>query len=428
MSERSDQATEDSQSEEGQRDTLAGVEFTHPQTVAIDQPFRVGIDGIESSEVNIDLSLVDAEGTEWTATESTQSADSSLQTMDSIRDSGIPRLIQRATPSEDGARYAPPRGDGEELTVAVEADGTRRSTTIERTFGSRSVERDTVENNDFVGTVYYPPGREQAPAVVALHGSDGQPADATARLLASHGFVVLALHYFDWRGRHEMLPRELVDVPLSFVDAAVDWLREDSRVAGSRVGLWGVSKGGELALLAGARLDAVGPVVSVNGSGIVWQGFSQGQTEQRSSWIDAGQSVPYVPYTSDQSVWNQKPPMELEPAYSASYREASQDEIERATIPVESIDGPVLLVSGGDDSMWDSATLQGIAADRLARHDCAHEHLVYDSAGHAITYPYLPTANRTQTRQFVMGGTPAGDARAARDHWPRVRETFDTLR
>lgn len=140
------------------------------------------------------------------------------------------------------------------------------------------------------------------------------------------------------------------------------------------------------------------------------------------------ESLSYVPYTDDPSVWDSRPPMELEPAYSQSYREASKEDIDRATISVESIDGPVLLVSGGDDRMWDSVTLQGIAADRLARHGCEYDHLIYEDAGHAITHPYLPTANRTRTQQFVMGGTQSGYAEADRDHWPAVRETSETLR
>lgn len=413
--------------------SAATMEFSHPATVTVDSPFRLEIENIPVSAVDITASLADADGTEWTATDSYPVADGTLDLGNGPRSGngnarGVAALLQQATPSDDQARYAPPRGDGEEITVTVDADGTKLgSTTVRRKFGDSGVSTREVDSNEFVGTVYYPPGEGQNPAVLALHGSGGQPAHATARLLASHGFVVLALHYFDWRGRHEILPRELVDVPLTFVEAAAGWLLDDSRVEGSRVGVWGASKGGEYALLAGARLDTVGPVVSVNGSGVVWQGFSQGQTGERSSW-SAEEAVPYVPYTDDRSVWDETPPMELEPAYSASYREASQADIDRATIGVESIDGKVLLVSSGDDSMWDSVTLQGIAADRLDRHGCVYEHLVYEDAGHAINHPYMPTTNRTQSKQFVMGGTQTGYARAEREYWPKAVETFERLR
>ena len=51
----------------------------------------------------------------------------------------------------------------------------------------------------------------------------------------------------------------------------------------------------------------------------------------------------------------------------------------RATIPVERINGPVLLISGEDDQMWPSRTLAEIAMERLRahRHPYPDEHIAY---------------------------------------------------
>ncbi len=173
----------------------------------------------------------------------------------------------------------------------------------------------------------------------------------------------------------------------------------------------GSSKGGELALLVGSRLESVGPVVSVNGSGVVWAGISRREFPPGPSWTADGEPVSYVPYTDDRSVWDVQPPMEMEPGYSQSFEDADEGTIAEATIAVESIGGPVLLVSGGADGMWDSVRLHEVAATRLDQHDCEYEHLVYPDAGHAITAPYLPTANRERTGQFVMGGSAAATPR-----------------
>lgn len=78
--------------------------------------------------------------------------------------------------------------------------------------------------------------------------------------------------------------------------------------------------------------------------------------------------------------------------------------------------------------MWDSVRLHEIAVERLERHDCDYEHLVYPAAGHAITVPYLPAANRDRTEQFVMGGSADGYTEADRDHWEHVLDMFETLR
>ncbi|MFC7074680.1 acyl-CoA thioester hydrolase/BAAT C-terminal domain-containing protein [Halovenus rubra] len=407
------------------------LSFTGPETVAIDERFGLEITGVPAGSVSIEVSMTEAGGTEWTASTTATVSDGCLNMHSEPTQDGVclPELLQQATQTDGDGSYSPAQQSSDEVTIRISQEGVELGAkTVDRTFGDPAVEATPADSTAFVGTVYEPGDDGPHPAVVVLHGSGGEPAQTTARLLASHGFVALALHYFDWRGRHEMLPQELVEVPLEFVEAASDWLLNDSRVEGSAVGLWGTSKGGEYALLSGARLDSVGPVVSVNGSGVVWQGFSQGQVVESPSWVADGNSLSYVSYTDDPTVWDSSPPMEMEPAYTASYNEAIADEIDRATISVEAIDGPVLLVSGGMDSMWDSPKLQGIAADRLERHGCNYEHIIYEQAGHGITFPYLPTANRERTQQFVMGGTQSGYAIADRDHWPKAIETLETLR
>lgn len=407
--------------------------FEHPATVSVDEPVDLTITKIPVETLDIRVSLTDQSDCDWESRATYYTSDSRLDlasatSMDGEMTGGMTELVQKATPEDDSSRYETGRAICDELTVHVEHDGeTLGSTTIERTFGSKEVTSETVDNEAFGGRLYEPLGAERAPAVVVLHGSGGEPSNAKAQLLASHGFVTLAVQYFDWQGRHDSLPTELVEVPLESIENAVEWVLGRDGVCGPDVGLWGTSKGGELALLAGSRLKSVGPVVSINGSGVVWAGISQRGTSPSSSWTVDGEPVSYVPYTDDHSVWDVQPPMEMEPGYSQSFDDADEERVAEATIAVESIAGPVLLVSGGVDRMWDSVSLHEVAADRLDRHDCDYEHLVYPGAGHAIAAPYLPTANRERTQQFVIGGSVDGYAEADSDHWPRVIETFETL-
>lgn len=412
----------------------ATITFRHPGTVSIDEQFTVEIRGIPTDTVEICLPVTDSEETTWHADATYYVPDGTLvpadeTSMDGTVEGGVLDLLQQATPAEETSRYAVDSTDCDEITLEIDSDGdTLATTTIDRTFGDPDVASRQVETDDIVGTVFEPSALDSAPAVVVLHGSGGRPSNATARLLASHGFVTMALQYFDWRGRYDFLPEELTEVPLEFVEDATRWLLEEDTVSGSRVGLWGASKGGEFALLAGSHLDTVGPVVSVNGSGVVWGGLSQMGASPKSSWAIDGEPVTRVPYTDDMSAWDTTPPMENEPGYSQSYEEASSEELSAAEIPVEGIDGPVLLVAGGADSMWDSVTLGRTAAERLAAHGCDHDFLVYEDAGHAITFPYMPTANRATGEQYVMGGTASGYAAADSGHWAHVIETFDRLR
>ncbi|MFA9502501.1 acyl-CoA thioester hydrolase/BAAT C-terminal domain-containing protein [Natrinema sp. H-ect1] len=401
--------------------------------VSVDEPIDLAITDVSVETVDIRVSLTDRRGRDWEA-DATYDVSGDTLDLDAATSTdgevtgGVTELVQRATPVAGSDPFEPER-DGDDLTVRVERDGAALgSTTIERRFGGGDVTSESVDGESFVGRIYEPPGSDPKPGVVVLHGSDGQSADGIAQLLASHGFTALAVQYFDWRGEYERLPAELVGVPLEFVAAAVERVLDRDGVRGPDVGLFGTSKGGELALLAGSRLESVGPVVSVNGSGVVWAGISRREFPPGPSWTVDGEPVPYLPYTDDRSVWDVQPPMEMEPGYSQSLEDADDETIAAATIPVESITGPVLLVSGGADRMWDSEELHRIAAERLECHDCDYEQLVYPDAGHAITVPYLPTENRERTAQFVMGGSAAGYAEADGDHWPRVLETLETLR
>lgn len=415
-----------------EENTAVSLEFQHPTRVSVDEQICVTVSNIPHNAVDIRISLTDSQDREWMskAKYNTSAGTVSPTSMVSVNDNitgGLTELIQRANPKEGTGPYQPGR-EVNEVTVQVEHAGkTLGSTTIERTYGTSEITSKAIDNESFVGRLYEPPENGPTHPVVVLHGSSGTPADGIARLLASHGFEALAVQYFDWRGQHEKLPAGLERVPMESVENAVLWMSDRGDASTNEVGIFGMSKGGELALLLGSRVETVGPVVSVNGSGIVWAGISQREFPPGPSWVTDGEPVPYVPFVDDDSVWDVEPPMEMEPGYSKSFEVANEATIDRATISVESIAGPVLLVSGGADRMWDSQHLHNIAASRLDRHDRAYQHLVYPDAGHAITAPYQPTAERHQTAQFVMGGSAAGYARADGDHWKHVIETFESL-
>ena len=100
---------------------------------------------------------------------------------------------------------------------------------------------------------------------------------------------------------------------------------------------------------------------------------------------------------------------------------------ERAAIPVERIEGRVLLVCGRADAMWPSALMAERAAARMAAHGQADRvtHLCYEGAGHTIGHPYVPATltagvHPVDKRVYDYGGDPAAIARARADSWPRV--------
>ena len=95
---------------------------------------------------------------------------------------------------------------------------------------------------------------------------------------------------------------------------------------------------------------------------------------------------------------------------------------EKALIPVEKLNGPLLLVSGGNDLLWPSTYMAEEIVDRLTAKGHPHPvtHLSYSGAGHAIGRPFRPTTGLSATPNFALGGSPAAYADAERDSWPRV--------
>jgi dienelactone hydrolase len=273
--------------------------------------------------------------------------------------------------------------------------GRRAERTIARQLCDEGITKRSVDRDDLVGTLYEPAGDGPHPGVLSLHGSGGETPVRTVQLLASHGFAVLAVQYF---GEDEAIPDDHRSVPLTYFDEAAAWLRAQPSVQDRKLGAVGGSRGAELALLLGAGFDWVGAVVSYAGSGVAWDSPSG-----EPGWVHDGEAVPHLE--------GKDIPRETVEAGLAD------EPVDEASIAVERTDGPVLLVTGGDDQLWPAGRLSEIALERLdaADHEYEYEHCSYAEAGHLISVPYVPTA------EFDMGGgTPRGTARAATDSWPTV--------
>jgi len=110
----------------------------------------------------------------------------------------------------------------------------------------------------------------------------------------------------------------------------------------------------------------------------------------------------------------QAAPIVLTPLFEAALNRPVPKE---TTIPVEQINGPILLISGDDDRMWPSARMGEQIVERLAasRHPYPVLHRRYRQAGHLMRTPGVPT---TMLRNaFEYGGVPSAQADANRAAW-----------
>ncbi len=285
---------------------------------------------------------------------------------------------------------------------------------------SRSVRRTEVSGTDAIGAVFEPEVASDHFAVM-LSGSSGGIPEAPARRLAENGVTALALGYFGAPG----LPTDLVEIPLESLARGIELFRD--RFAGGRsVGVVGISRGAELALLVAAYLgDAIGPVVAVAPSHVAWPGLkAPGPGDRRTTspaWTWQGAPLPFVQYKAGiEMVFNEKG-LRVDAYHDlASFDPA---EIDPARIPVERAVGPILLLSGDDDHMWPAAPMAGEIVRRMQDHGRAADvtNVVYPGAGHIfLMRDFLPPAGGVNALSFDFGGTAEADEAASRDAWQRV--------
>ncbi|WP_436927935.1 acyl-CoA thioester hydrolase/BAAT C-terminal domain-containing protein [Halosimplex amylolyticum] len=293
----------------------------------------------------------------------------------------------------------------------------------------RFVSGERIRTETATGRLYRGLGSGPHPGVLVLHGGGGAGGYERryAALLAEHGYTALCVEYFGAPGVADVLER----VPLETFGDAARWLLDRPNVRDAPVGVVGFSRGGEAALLTGAHFDAIGAVVAYVPSCYAFPAPSwmDGVAEGRATWTLDGEPVPFLPI--DEHVTDADgidAPIGGEPPNAATLalERSTPEERERAAIPVEDIDGSVLLVSGGRDAVWPATEFSERVVDRLeaTAHQWPVEHRSYPDAGHAIRVPYRFDGSDDRADEHWLGGTNEANAHAAADAW---RRTLDAL-
>lgn len=262
-----------------------------------------------------------------------------------------------------------------------------------------------------VGKVYYPAGpSRRAPGILVIGGAEGGRAwaEAAATLLADDGYVALAEAYFNAPG----LPLRLQLIPLERFRAGIDQLASDPRVDGRHIAVLGFSKGAEAALLIASRDPRIKAVVAGSPTDIIWQGIDRQTGSVVSSWTSAGIPLPFDPFASCAECKS------LADLYSKSRDSAGSEG--QAIIPVETVNGPVLMTASDRDGIWPSLMMADAIAERLVKKRFRYkvQTLRYPDGGHFTLGPLAP-ADADGDASFG-GGTPKGVIAARRDSWPRV--------
>ena len=255
------------------------------------------------------------------------------------------------------------------------------------------VERTPVYEDGLRGTWFVPAGAGRHAAVLVLGGSNGGVPLRQAAWLASHGYFALALAYFHF----EDLPKELERIPLEYFQKALEWMVDRPEIGDAKIAVLGTSRGGELALQLGSMFPRINAVVA------------------------------YVPAnTLGPSCCGQI----ATPAWTWQGRTLSDTRgpADGGTIEVESTKGPILMISGQADQVWDSSGMADAVVSRLKHRHFAYsaQNLKYSNAGHlAGRQEFVPTwhgliRHPISGREYYLGGSAEGDAKSSIDSIPKV--------
>ncbi|XP_071370989.1 peroxisomal succinyl-coenzyme A thioesterase-like [Centroberyx affinis] len=281
------------------------------------------------------------------------------------------------------------------------------SVVTERWYMAPGIQRIDIRERGVRGTLFIPRGPGPFPGLLDLWGGGGGLVEYRAALLASHGYVSMALEYFS--------PNELgTDIGLSYFEKAFTIIQEHPQVIKDRVGICGLSLGTAVTLTMAACSNLISPrcCVGISGSHTVlvsksvFDGFQHVNKNDHKVRVDEQNRVIWrdliLPIPSDPS----------------------------KKVDVGRIKCPLLLVCGDDDQSWAAVE----SAEDIAKmmRAAGNEHLLttvtYHNAGHLIEPPYTPLTNASNflvyhTKQKVVllwGGETKPHADAQEDSWEKI--------
>jgi pimeloyl-ACP methyl ester carboxylesterase len=235
------------------------------------------------------------------------------------------------------------------------------------------------ENQGRVNKLLYLGEGASQPLLVGFGGAEGGNAwvrnylkPQRDRFLAQ-GYAFLAVAYFGEEG----IPSELDRISLEGVYAAIAEAANHPKVNRECIALIGGSKGAELALVLASRYPDIKAVVGIVPANAVFAAHTIAMNT--SSFNSSDDELPFVPVP-----WSAVPSL-VKNDLRGAWEEMLEDEeaVERAAIPVEKINGPILLLSATRDEFWPSTEMSEAIVRRLEeqRFPYRYEHVAI-AGGH----------------------------------------------
>jgi len=239
-----------------------------------------------------------------------------------------------------------------------------------------------IETDGFYGIKFCPiENKYPNKVIITFTGSDGsfKLACKMAQYFSGIGITSLAVAYWKVKG----LPNAFVKVPLESIENAIRHLKKEGF---EKIGVCGVSKGGELALLSGSMFNEINGVIAISPIHVSAMGFKGMKEIEASSWSYKGEEIPYATGHMNICKVIKESILKGEPTMNFIYEDLISKCIPDSVIKVENINGPILLISPEYDSMWTSKLSCEKVIERLKNNNFknSYQHLNYEYAYHIV--------------------------------------------
>lgn len=287
-----------------------------------------------------------------------------------------------------------------------------------------------IKENGFQANYFSKKSIQNKTAVIVLGG--GQWGDYWAQHFAKNDMVGLSIPY---TGR-EPLPRLPEEIELEYFKKAINWLAQQPEVNRNKIVVMGASKNAELALiLASTFHESIDGVVAYAPSSVSWSNtvLPYNSDELKASWKVKGIDIPYVPM--DKIKGDNSNTIDMLGYWEKGLQKT--DFIAQASIKVEQIKGPILLISGNDDKVWPASKMADMIEKRLKENafNYSFQNLKYDNAGHSISNN--PDAKSSQLKraitiegkayEYELGGSSEGNYKAKQDARIKLMEFLENM-
>ena len=230
------------------------------------------------------------------------------------------------------------------------------------------------EHHGKVETRLYLGESENQPLIVGFGGSEGGNAwdsdfwKPTRDQFLAKGYAFLAIGYFGAPNTPENLDR----ISLDAIHKAILEIAKNEKIDSEKIAIMGGSKGGELVLNLASYFNDIDAVIAMSASNVSFAGLTM--MSNTSSWTLNGEEIPFAP-----TPYSAIPAMVSGDNLKAYDLILSDEEAEvKAQIPVENINGSILILSASEDEAWPSAAMSHKVMERLKRNGFTHhyEHMV----------------------------------------------------